>query len=172
MLETSRLILRPARISDAYYLYDLNSDPIVMKYTGDTHLASVLDYEHLIRDRMIPQFEKYKMSRFLLFQKEDETFLGWCGLKFFPETQEVDLGYRFKKKYWGQGFATEAGRRTLEYGFNEIGLERIFATVMPENIPSIKVLQKLGMTFRGTRKDPCYSVPFIFYDIKKSDFTC
>lgn len=170
MLDTSRLILRPARLSDAFNLYQLNSDPLVMKYTGDTAYSSVSEYEVLIRDRMIPQFDKFKMSRFMVTLKSDGTFLGWCGLKFFPETNEVDLGYRLMRKFWGQGFATEAARASLDYGFNNLNLDHIIATVMPENIGSIKVVQKLGMTFKGTRKDPSYSVPFIFYDIKKSEF--
>lgn len=170
MLETTRLILRPARLSDAFNLYQLNSDPLVMKYTGDTAFSSVSEYEAFLRDRMIPQFDKWKMSRFMIELKSDGTFIGWCGLKYFPETNEVDLGYRLMKKFWGQGYATEAGRACLEYGFKTLNLGNIMATVMPENIGSIKVVQKLGMTFRGTRKDPSFSVPFIFYDIKKSEF--
>lgn len=170
MLDTSRLILRPARHSDAFNLYQLNSDPLVMKYTGDTAFTSVSEYEVLIRDRLIPQFDKYKMSRFMVTLKSDGTFIGWCGLKYSPETKEVDIGYRLMRQFWGQGYATEAARTTLDYGFNTLNLDLIFANVMPENIGSIKVVQKLGMTFKGTRKDPSYPVPFIFYDIKKSEF--
>ena len=98
MLETERLHIRPARIEDAGNLFALNSDPEVVRYTGDASFKIMLDAQNIIKDRMIGQFEKYKMSRFMVFLK-DGTYLGWCGLKFFPETNEVDLGYRFMKKF-------------------------------------------------------------------------
>ncbi len=91
---------------------------------------------------------------------KDGTFLGWCGLKYFPETDEVDLGYRFMKKYWGKGYATESSRACLNYGFHELKLKRIMAKAMPENKDSLKVMQKLGMVFRGYHHDPTDPHPF------------
>jgi [ribosomal protein S5]-alanine N-acetyltransferase len=170
MLETQRLIIRPAISADAFHLFTLNSDPEVMKYTGDTRTKSVIDAQNLIRDQLTPQFLKHKMARFMVFRKQDNTFIGWCGLKYFPETREVDLGYRLMKKFWSQGYATEAGRACLEYGFQKLALERIIAKTMPENVASIKVMQKLGMTFRGFVHDPTDPMPFVLYDIKKSEF--
>src|SRR6478735_466750 len=107
MFETERLLIRPAKMEDANLLFNLNSDPEVVRYTGDTSFKTLLDAQEVIRDRMIAQFEKYKMSRFMVFRKDGE-YLGWCGLKYFPETNEVDLGYRFFKKHWGKGYATES----------------------------------------------------------------
>jgi ribosomal-protein-alanine N-acetyltransferase len=164
MLETKRLIIRPAVIEDAYNLYQLNSDPDVVRYTGDTSFKTLLDAQELIRDRMLTQFNLYKMSRFTVLLK-DGTYLGWCGLKYFPETNEVDLGYRFMKKFWGQGYATEAGEACLKYGFEELKLKRIIAKAMPDNIGSIKVIQKLGFTFKGYVKDPTDPCPFILYEL-------
>ncbi len=96
MLETPNLTLRPHRILDAPHLFDLNSDPEVMRYTGDSSFANPLEALRLIQDKMVPVFEKYRMGRFAVFLK-DGTYIGWCGLKPFPEQNEVDLGYRFKK---------------------------------------------------------------------------
>ena len=172
MLETDRLILRPGTLADVSNLFILNSDPEVVRYTGDKSFNNIQEAEQVVRERLIPQFEQYKMSRFTVLLK-DGTYIGWCGLKYFPETDEVDLGYRFMKKFWGQGYATESSEIMLKYGFETLGLKRIIAKAMPDNIGSIKVIQKLGMTFRGFSKDPYEPVPFIVYDITSDQYkTC
>lgn len=169
MLETPRLILRPGTLADAPNLVILNSDPEVVRYTGDSALQNILEAESIVKERLIPQFNQYKMGRFSAFLK-DGTFIGWCGLKYFPETDEVDLGYRFMKKYWGQGYATESSKACLKYGFETLGLKRIVARAMPENVNSIKVMQKLGMTFRGYHHDPTDPHPFVFFDITHDEY--
>jgi len=169
MFETDRLFIRPARIEDAQYLVDLNSDPEVTRYTGDASQITVLDAQNIIRERMITHFEKYKMGRFMIFLK-DGTYLGWCGLKFFPETNEVDLGYRFFRKDWGKGYATESSKFMLHYGFETLNLKRIIAKAMPENVNSIKVMQKLSMTFRGYVHDPTDPHPFVLFDMTQSEY--
>lgn len=169
MLETERLIIRPAKIEDAQNLFILNSDPEVVRYTGDVAFNNLLEAQNLIRERMTVQFDKYKMTRFMVFHK-DGTYLGWCGLKYFPETNEVDLGYRFMKKFWGKGYATESSKACLQYGFETLKLPRIIAKAMPENIGSIKVMQKLGMTFRGYVKDPTDPCSFVLFDMTLDEY--
>lgn len=169
MIETSRLIIRPACLEDAENLFFLNSDPIVMRYTGDKAFANVFEARKLIEERLIPQFKERRMSRFMVFLK-DQTFIGWCGLKYHPETQEVDLGYRFMQKFWGEGYATEASKASLEYGFKTLLLPKIIAKAMPANTSSIKVMQKLAMHFRGYVHDPTDPQPFILYDITKEQY--
>jgi RimJ/RimL family protein N-acetyltransferase len=68
-------------------------------------------------------------------------FLGWCGLKYLFETNEVDLGYRFMKKFWGKGYATEAALACIEYGFATLNLHQIVGRALPGNLASIKVLE-------------------------------
>lgn len=74
-------------------------------------------------------------------------FIGWCGLKYRPELDETDLGYRFKRAAWGNGYATEAAKHTLDHGFNNLHLHIITGRAHIENITSIKVLEKIGMLF-------------------------
>jgi [ribosomal protein S5]-alanine N-acetyltransferase len=169
MFQTDRLIIRPAKLEDAPLLFDLNSDPEVVRYTGDGSFKTMMEAQEIIRDRMIAQFEKYKMSRFMVFLK-DGTYLGWCGLKYFPETNEVDLGYRFYKKSWGKGYATESSKEMLRYGFETLNLKRIIAKAMPANVNSIKVMQKLGMTFRGYVHDPTDPHPFVLFDMTQEEY--
>ncbi len=169
MLETDRLILRPMTDEDAYHLFELNSDPQVTRYTGDPADPTPSASLRVIHERIRPQFQQYKMGRFATTLK-DGTFLGWCGLRYFPQNKEVDLGYRFHRRYWGQGYATEASAAALNYGFETLGLQKIIAKAMPENTASLKVMQKLGMTFRGLKKDPCEPHTLIVYDITLEEY--
>ena len=169
MLETSRLILKVASIEEAPSIMELNADYEVVRFTGDLPTVTIQATEELIKRRFLEQFEKYKMGRFSVYLK-DGSYLGWCGLRFVPETSEVDLGFRFKKKYWAQGFATEASEACLKYGFEILKLKRIMAEAMPENTASIKVMQKLKMTFRGFHTNPTDAQGYIRYDISFEEY--
>jgi RimJ/RimL family protein N-acetyltransferase len=148
IIETERLLLREFTENDAQLLYQLNLDPDVIRYTLDP----ILDVEHarrILRDIIIPQYRLYNHGRWAAHLKLDGEFIGWCGLKFLEELNEVDLGYRFMKKYWGQGYATEAAHATLDYGFQVLKLKRIVGRALPGNIASMKVLEKCGMKYVG-----------------------
>lgn len=169
MLETPRLTLKVGTLQEAASMVILNSDPEVIRYTGDAPTPTIQDAEKVIKERILPQYEKYKMGRFSVYLK-DGTYIGWCGLRYFPENDEVDLGYRLMKKYWGQGYASEASAECLKYGFEALKLKRIIAKAMPENTASIKVMQKMKMTFRGYHNDPTDPHGFIRYDISAEEF--
>lgn len=81
--------------------------------------------------------------------KGEGRIIGFCGLKRLPDLDAVDLGYRLLPEYWGRGLATEAARASVEFGFGTLRLERIIGLVLPENIGSIRVLEKVGMSFVG-----------------------
>lgn len=70
--------------------------------------------------------------------------IGFSGLKYLPELEAVDVGYRFVLDVWGQGLATESGRACLAFGFDVLGLDEILALVLPGNVASVRVLDKLG----------------------------
>ena len=80
------------------------------------------------------------------------------------ELNEVDLGYRFFKKFWGQKIATESALACIEYGFNTLGLKRIIGRAMKENIASIKVLEKCGMHF--VKEIEFDEHPGLYYEIE------
>jgi ribosomal-protein-alanine N-acetyltransferase len=169
MIETDRLILRFHTMEDAPSMLELNRDPEVIRFTGDVFNNTIAEAADLIRERLLKQEQLYKMGRFACLLK-DGTYVGWCGLRFFPEDGEVDLGYRFMRKYWGKGFASESSKASLKYGFETLKLKRIIAKAMPENIASIKVMQKLGMTFRGVGRDPKDPHTFVLYDMTEKEF--
>ena len=81
--------------------------------------------------------------------KETQQVIGFCGLKYLTDLNEVDVGYRFLPEFWGKGLATEACAASIEFGFDTLGLEKIIGLVLPPNTASIRVLEKVGMTSDG-----------------------
>jgi len=165
--ETDRLILRPFKESDAPYLFELNDDEEVMRYTGDIPFKDVEDARKFALDYINNpqgQIKKYHMGRLAVIRKEDLAFLGWTGLKYHQEGDFVDTGYRFMKKYWGNGYATEATRRVLKHAFNDHQLKVVEAHVHEHNYGSQKVAQRLNMKldyrflWSGTKPARCYKI--------------
>ncbi len=148
VIETERLILREFQLTDAEFLYELNADPEVIQFTGDPAFASVQEAADLIKN--YDQYKLYGYGRWSVITKEGNQFIGWCGLKNHPKEGFIDLGYRLFKSAWGNGYATEAAKACLEYGHYELGMKEIVARVLPENKASIRVIEKIGMTYFKT----------------------
>jgi len=157
VIETNRLLLRTFTEHDAKLIYELNADPEVTRYTHDpvkdlAHAAEILE------KTIIPQYILYNHGRWAVHLKHSLQFLGWCGLKYRAELNEIDLGYRFKKEGWGKGFATEAAYASIQYGFQKVGLQRILGRAEIDNIGSWKVLEKCGMNYIGDEEVDGYPV--------------
>src|SRR5690606_23387280 len=75
-------------------------------------------------------------------------FIGWCGLKYSPNINEYDIGFRFDRSYWNMGYATETSKMCINFGLSELRIEKVVGRAMKENVGSIKVLEKIGMTFK------------------------
>lgn len=155
IFETPRLIFRPFTIADAPLLLNLNSDPDVVKYVHELPLTTEEQARGIINDIILPQYEN-NLGRWAMHKKEDDEFIGWCGLKYIPAKDEIDLGYRILKKDWGKGFATEAAKKTIVYGFDKLNLTAITGKAHVDNTASLNVLQKIGMNYvRDEVEDGC-----------------
>lgn len=144
-LETERTIMRNLLPEDALEFYTLNLDKEVLKYTGDKPFESIELAEGFLRN--YDQYVRFDVGRLAVIQKDTSEFLGWCGLKFSETTNEYDIGFRFFKKHWNKGFATETALRNLDFAFKEMKIKRIVGRAMKDNIGSIKVLEKIGMSY-------------------------
>ena len=149
ILETERLLLREFDEGDAEAFYRLGSDPTVTRYTGDGGLKDVEHAREVLRSRPIADYQKHGFGRWACVLKVSGVVIGFAGLKYLDDLGDVDIGYRLLPAYWGKGLATEACRPILEYGFAHCGLEHIIGLVDPENVASVRVLEKLGLTLVG-----------------------
>jgi ribosomal-protein-alanine N-acetyltransferase len=145
VLETERLYLRRMTVEDAENAYLLNLDPEVIQYTGDDSFESIEAARQFLTSYR--HYDEYDFGRWAVIAKENDEFLGWCGLKFTPERNEYDIGFRFFKKHWNKGFATEAAQASINLGFNHYKLTTIVGRARKENIGSIRVLEKIGLTY-------------------------
>ena len=166
IFESERLILREFTGNDARKMFELNSDPEVIKYTGNVPFESVQEAQAFIKN--YKDYEKNGFGRWAVLEKKSKVFLGWCGLK-LNEEKFIDIGFRFFKKYWNKGYATESAKACLKYGFENLNIEEIIGEADKENIASIKVLKKLGMKFweEATLNSTDNSV---FFRINKKQF--
>lgn len=146
IIETERLILRKIGLPDAEDMLRLHSHPQVQQYTGEALITS-LEGIHLKIKEKTDEYDQHGFGRWVTLLKDGLQFVGWAGLSYLPEFDEIDLGYRFLPEFWGAGIATEASRGILSYGFNTLKLKRIIAIAMKENKASISVMEKAGMQF-------------------------
>lgn len=146
ILETERLYFREFTIEDAQLLIDLNMNPNVVRYTGDGEVKGLEEAKHILTDIIFPQYLN-KMGRWAVHLKSTDEFIGWCGLKYIADANEIDLGYRFFEKHWSKGFATEAAQAIMDHGINTLKLKNIIALAAKKNTASINVLKKLGMVY-------------------------
>lgn len=148
VFETDRLLLRRFTIDDAPVILDLNKDPEVTRYTLDP-MVDLPQAQEVMEKVILPQYALYNFGRWAVHLKNDLTFLGWCGLKYRPEINEIDLGYRYKQEHWGKGYATEAAYASLKHGFEKLNLTEITGRALPDNLASIHVLEKCRMNYIG-----------------------
>ncbi|MEL6194602.1 MAG: GNAT family N-acetyltransferase [Bacteroidota bacterium] len=148
IFETERTFLRPFLLEDDLDLFELNANPKVIQFTGDGPFSSKEETRAFIQG--YSHYHQYGYGRWAVIRKEDLEFLGWCGLKFQPATEETNLGFRFKQRYWNQGYATETAEACLQIGFNAYELPEVVGRAAEQNLASIRVLEKIGMRYSHT----------------------
>ena len=138
--ESERTVLREWVPNDAPWLYDLNMNPQVVRYTGDAGFTSTQSALNLIKS--YPNYQRDGYGRWMVIDKSTDHPIGWCGLKNNP--WGIDLGFRFFEAVWGKGIATECAVATVEKA-KALGLNDLIGRALSENVGSWKVLEKVGM---------------------------
>jgi RimJ/RimL family protein N-acetyltransferase len=147
MIETSRLVLRPWRDSDLVPFAELNADPIVMRF-----LRGVLtrDESDAYVQRVQRHMAEHGFCKWAVEAPGVAPFIGAVGIsnvRFEASfTPAVEIAWRLDRRFWGQGYATEAAMAAMADGFTRVGLREIVAITTLGNIASQRVMQRLGMT--------------------------
>ncbi|MEL6625728.1 MAG: GNAT family N-acetyltransferase [Bacteroidota bacterium] len=173
ILKTQRLGLRNWEMADLEAAVEMNSDPEVMRFFPKTHdrKASI---------GMIEKFQKHFDARgftyFAVDELEGEKALGFVGLFYqeyeAPFTPCVDIGWRLRKQFWGKGYAPEAAQACLGFAFSTLDLQVVVATTPSINLPSRRVMEKIGMVYQGEYlhpkvPNPHSLQPSVWYKIEK-----
>lgn len=152
-IETERLILRKLHEADVDDLFQMTSDPEVVNQTAVLEVHTHISQTIQLLQSMLSGYNAYAgqdWSVVAIVEKQSNKMIGYVG--FFdqkPSFLRAELGYIIHRAYWNKGYATEACRALLDFGFKRIGLNRIEATAFPENIASTRVLEKVGMQYEG-----------------------
>jgi len=155
MLETARLLLLPWQAEDAEAFRPIATDPEVMRYiTGGKAWPEEQIAEFI--QRQISGLERNGFCLWRLFRKQQhERLIGFCGMQPWRDRPGLDIGYHgvieigwwLARDCWRQGFATEAARAALDFGFGQAGLEKIIAVTHRDNKPSQRVAGRIGLVF-------------------------
>ncbi len=148
VVETQRLYLKTFSQDDVPGFFELNNDPLVLKYTGDKPFKDKEEVSRFIKD--YDQYKKHGFGRWSVYLKETNCYLGFSGLRYSSETDEIDIGFRFMQKFWGMGFATESAIAALELAFTRYNAQKVVARAMQDNLASHAVIKKLGMTYQSS----------------------
>ncbi len=149
MLETERLILRRLELADSEFILELLNDPSFLRCIGDKGVRTREDAEEYIQTGPMASYERFGFGLFLTARREDGIPIGICGLLKRESLPDVDVGFAFLPRYWSNGYAFESASAVLSYGRKAFGLTRIVAITSPDNTASMRVLEKLGMTFES-----------------------
>ena len=144
ILETPRLLLRKFTALDADALEVLLGDPCVMEY-----YPAALDRKGVQGwiERNLARYARDGHGLWAMVVKDSHQLIGDCGctMQEVEGRHEVEVGYHVRRDLWGRGYATEAARACIEYGFRELGAQRVISMIRPENVRSIRVAEKNGM---------------------------
>lgn len=152
-LTTARLVLRPFRDADRREVFELHSNARVMRYWDSAPWRDETQADRfLARCRALSDNEAG--ARVAVERRDTGRFIGWIGLQHWDhDNRSANLGYVFAEYAWGQGYATEAGRALLEWGFDVMDLNRVSAQTDTRNEASARVLTKLGFTLEGILRE-------------------
>ena len=170
IVETERLILRPFCLSDSVALNHVLGDAEVMRYGDGAQTPQQVDT--WLRRCLETYQQKSGIGPWAVVEKPGTEAIGYCGLFYFPDVggqPETEVGYRLARRYWGQGYATEAVLAVRDYAFNTLGLSRLIAMIDPHNTASVRVAEKAGMRYEKTVMFAGYTHPDHIYALSNED---
>lgn len=165
-LETNRLILKEIEENDAVDMYEYASLDYVGPSAGWQPHTS-LSYTKSVIKMYRGKYQFSQLGVYAVHLKENGKMIGTIELHSYIKNFKAELGYTINPSYWGNGYAWEASREVIKYGFNELNLKRIECCSFVENKQSKRVCEKLGLTYEGVRKKA-----YILYDGTIHDLEC
>jgi [ribosomal protein S5]-alanine N-acetyltransferase len=148
-VETERLVLRRLTEDDIDDYYRLFTDPEVTRYLPTRGEPIPRESFDGAVERGALHWGTHGYGIWVVCEPDTGTLIGQCGLRFLEDIGETEVLYAFARRTWGLGYATEASRAALKWGFGRGLLDHVVAFAVPENAASTRVMEKLGMTVEG-----------------------
>lgn len=163
--ETDRLLLRHLEIPDIDAICRIICDPEVMLFSNGVKTPT--EAAKWLED-CIESYSKFGYWLWAVIEKSTRSLVGYCGLIHFPELSgktEHEIGFRFQRSSWSQGYATEAALAVRDYAFDTLSIPRLVALVDPSNTASLRVVEKIGMVYEKNVMLPGYKHPDRLYAV-------
>ncbi len=147
VLETDRLVLSHLCVNDAEFMLELLNDPAFLEFVGDKGVRTLDDAREYILTGPVDSYERHGFGLFLTSLKDGGAPIGICGLVKRESLEYADIGYGLLPEFRGNGYALEAASAVLNHARTILRLNRILAVTSPDNHGSIRILEKLGLSF-------------------------
>ncbi|WP_417874166.1 GNAT family N-acetyltransferase [Xanthomarina gelatinilytica] len=146
--ETNRLLISKLTLEDASFILELTNTPHFIKYVGNKNLKTLEDSKNYLKEGTLKSYKNFGFGFYKLQLKQEQNkTIGTCGLVKREQLDHVDIGFAMLPGYEGKGFGLEASKEILKLAKNTFKLTRILAITLPTNSNSIKLLEKLGLTY-------------------------
>ena len=163
VLETERLVLRELLPDDAPFMLALLNEPSYILNIADRGVRDLDGARRYLEERWRTSYREHGFGLWAVVERSSGMATGLCGLVRRDGLDDVDIGYAFLPAFWGRGYAIESARGVTAHARDVLGLTRLVAIVVPENGPSIRVLERLGMSAERTLRLPGESTDLVLY---------
>jgi ribosomal-protein-alanine N-acetyltransferase len=151
IIETEQLVLKPIAEKNFQRLFEMYSNPNVMKYIYDGKIFS----EELAKEKVADfdaHWHQHGFGMWMIYLKSSEKAIGYAGFRYFEDERDqfknqIELGYIIDEPYWGKGYAKECIKACVDAGINRYHFQCVVATILPENISSINVATHAGLSY-------------------------
>lgn len=167
MIDTDRLYISLIEIADVQLIYDIFTDPVCIQFIGDRGIRSLDDAKAYIKDRFEGHYQAHGFAMYKVALKNGQG-IGICGLIQRLEHTPPDLGFAFVTDYRGGGYCTEAAQAVLAYEQKKHNHPALLAYTDPENVASMRVLEKLGFTQQQITQLPGQDFDSVVFELKPS----
>ncbi|MDR3748005.1 MAG: GNAT family N-acetyltransferase [Acidobacteriota bacterium] len=167
VIETERLLLRRMTPSDADAIFAVIGDPVAMQYYPQPFTRD--DAAEWI-ERNLLRYNEHGYGLFGVVLKSGGEVIGDCGLvqQLVEGEPHLEVGYHLQRRHWGNGYATEAARRCMEYAFTQLGTDKVVSLIRPENLPSRRVAERNGMQVE--RQVTFADLPHLLYAMTRENY--
>lgn len=149
VLDTPRLALRRLTEDDAPFIHRLVNEPSWLRFIGDKGVRNLDDARRYLREGPLDMYARFGFGMYLVSTRSDGTPIGMCGLIKRDALPDVDIGFAYVPESWGAGYAVEAAQAVVAHARDDFALKRLVAITSLDNAGSMRVLEKIGLTFEG-----------------------
>jgi RimJ/RimL family protein N-acetyltransferase len=147
ILETERLKLRELTLDDTAFIIELVNTPGWLTFIGDRNIKTEEQAKSYLENGPLKSYRENGFGLSLVEMKDSQTKIGMCGILKRDSLEHPDIGFAFLPQFMEKGYAFEIAHATVQYTIDHLKLPIIYAIVVPENVRSIKLLNKIGLTF-------------------------